>query len=54
MEKDSKDVKAGDKRTSDNVSSVIDNSMCEQVSVRQKKKKQKNLIKLKAMTTIQT
>ncbi|KAH3709564.1 hypothetical protein DPMN_069028 [Dreissena polymorpha] len=43
MEKDSKDVKAGDKRTRDNVSSVSDNSMCEQVSVRQKKKKQKNV-----------
>ncbi|XP_052261760.1 myosin-6-like [Dreissena polymorpha] len=48
MEKDSKDVKAGDKRTRDNVSSVSDNSMCEQVSVRQKKKKQKNVNKVKS------
>ncbi|KAH3831684.1 hypothetical protein DPMN_104954 [Dreissena polymorpha] len=41
--KDVKDVKAGDKRTRDNVSSVSDNSMCEQVNVKQKKKKQKNV-----------
>ncbi|KAH3750683.1 hypothetical protein DPMN_185213 [Dreissena polymorpha] len=43
MHKDRKDVKAGDKRTRDNVSSVSDNSMCEQVSVKQKKKKQKDV-----------
>ncbi|KAH3735520.1 hypothetical protein DPMN_042054 [Dreissena polymorpha] len=43
MELGKNEVKAGDERTRDNVSSVSDNSMCEQSSVTQKKKKQKNV-----------
>ncbi|KAH3725036.1 hypothetical protein DPMN_050865 [Dreissena polymorpha] len=45
MQHNKQDVKAGDKRTRDNVSSVSsvsDTSLCEKADVKQKKKKQKN------------
>ncbi|KAH3719232.1 hypothetical protein DPMN_062064 [Dreissena polymorpha] len=46
MQQDKQDVKAGDKRPRDNissVSSVSDASLCEKAGVKQKKKKQKNV-----------
>ncbi|KAH3738775.1 hypothetical protein DPMN_045418 [Dreissena polymorpha] len=46
MQQDKQDVKAGDKRTRDNissVSSVSDTSLCEKAGVKQKKMKQKNM-----------
>ncbi|KAH3775551.1 hypothetical protein DPMN_176956 [Dreissena polymorpha] len=46
MQQDKQDVKAGDKRPRDNissVSSVSDTSLCEKTAVKQRKKKQKNV-----------